>query len=327
MNSITDGIHGDERNFVQVKDLSFPDSKYVDDITLELGKSYGLYIWFQNSASPSITEAVSDARMRVILPETVSDFGEITGVIGAANTKPAQVWDGVVLRNADPSIIASLNYVPGSAKIVTNSMKGVSLPKDLLGEGALIGCDQLDGALNGRSECAGYVLLNFSVDETRIDVELAAAKALPTTDHQDLRTWPKKYSRELEVAIGDEVYVRIEYKNASDVQQDDVVIRLARPNQGIEVTENPLCLINTSTKGKCKWLALPTSRIVSEGVNIGSHAPGANSFLFLRLSYKELAGYDFTANGQTFTALRATAGTADAEKGDFAKVLIFGDMQ
>src|SRR5664279_4542995 len=46
--------HGDERNFVQIKEDSAPNSTYAEEVALQPGKTYDVYAFYHNNAKTSL---------------------------------------------------------------------------------------------------------------------------------------------------------------------------------------------------------------------------------------------------------------------------------
>ena len=165
-NSITDNpTHGDERNFVQIKEASAANSTYGENVTLTPGKEYEVYVYYHNNASSNLNDENSqfkgiakDAFMRVQMPATVAagEKARFTGFVGASNANPAQVWDEAYGTSASA---VALRYVPDSAVIHSNgAVNGKKLPNNLYTTGTPLGYDALDGiCCVYRARQAGHV--------------------------------------------------------------------------------------------------------------------------------------------------------------------------
>ena len=162
-NSITNNPQiGDERDFVRVREINDHDT-YGDQVTLEAGKTYEVYIYYHNNADAhevgkteiGIADGVA---MKSSFPATVmkGETGVVTGTIIAADTDPLSVWDGAYVIGGED---VYLRYVPGSAIIHNGgALNGQNIGPDyLFGDGALLGYNQFSGILPGCNEYAGYV--------------------------------------------------------------------------------------------------------------------------------------------------------------------------
>ena len=186
-NSITDNPSiGDERNFVRVRDVT--NNVYVDDITLEDGKVYEIYIYYHNNADGhevgrqaiGIADGVT---MTSNFPSIVKP-GEVftaNAQITALDTEPKTVWDGVYLR-ANESM--KLTYVEGSALIYNGgALNGQSIgPSYLFGEGALLGYNKFSGMLPGCNEYAGRVVYQLKAEKGETPVPPPPPQPTPTPD-------------------------------------------------------------------------------------------------------------------------------------------------
>lgn len=65
-NSITDSLYGDERNFVQIREVGQSNSNYTDEIKLMPGKEYKVYIFFNNNAASELNKYAYDTSMSLI---------------------------------------------------------------------------------------------------------------------------------------------------------------------------------------------------------------------------------------------------------------------
>ena len=122
-NSITDNPDmGDERNFVRIKKANTEDA-LGDDVNLEVGQEYEVWVWFHNNAKAKLNGAeynysgmAQDAYMRMEQPELVNanTAAVIKGIIGAKNANPTEVWDEA-FAHTDTTVL--LRVVPNSAII------------------------------------------------------------------------------------------------------------------------------------------------------------------------------------------------------------------
>ena len=146
-NSITDNpSRGDERNFVQIKEATAANSTYGENVNLQAGKDYTVFVSYHNNAASNLNDAAhnykgvaKDAFMRVQMPATVKagEKARVTGFVGASNSNPAQVWDEAY-GNASGNF--ALRYVPGSATIHSNgAVNGQKLPDNLYTTGTPLG--------------------------------------------------------------------------------------------------------------------------------------------------------------------------------------------
>jgi uncharacterized repeat protein (TIGR01451 family)/LPXTG-motif cell wall-anchored protein len=311
-NSITNNKqHGDERNFVQIKEATASNSTYAEEVALQAGKEYEVFVFYHNNAASNLNDAANnykgiakDAFMRVQMPATVKagEKARVTGFVGASNANPAQVWDeayGVANDNY------ALRYVPGSAKIYNNgTTNGKNLPDNLYTTGTPLGYEALDGKLPGCNEFAGYVTFKFRADQPNFEVQKQVSKA-----------GENKYSEEVTSLPNDEVEFKIKYLNTGTVQQDNVIIKDKLP-AGLTYVPGSTNVSNSSTGNK--WAPIANDAVVARGINLGSHAPGAASYV--KFKAKVTSESKLEKCGVNTMVNTATAETENGSKSDTANV-------
>lgn len=314
-NSITDATpHGDERNFVQIKEASASSATYGENVTLQPGKEYQVYVYYHNNAASNLNDAAhnykgiaKDAFMRVQMPASVKagEKARITGFVGASNANPGEVWDEAYGTSASN---VSLRYVADSAVIHSKgAVNGKKLPNNLYTTGTPLGYDALDGKLPGCNEFAGYVTFNFKVDQPNFEIQKQVSKA-----------GENKYSEEVKALPGEEVEYKIQYKNTGTTQQNNVVIKDKLP-AGVTYVNNSTYLSNSHTGSK--WVAVTDNNVTARGINIGAYAPnGGNAYVKFKAkiadnSKLEKCGLNTLVN-------TATAETQNGSKSDTAKVTV-----
>lgn len=176
-NSITDnpGI-GDERDFVRIREINDTDT-YGDQVTLEAGHTYEVYIYYHNNADgheigKTAIGIADGAAVKSSFPATVKkgEKATVTGTVFANDTDPLAVWDGAYMTaNED----LYLRYVPGTAIIHNGGeLNGQNIGPDyLFGEGALLGYNQFSGILPGCNQYAGYITYNIFADAPGFSVQ------------------------------------------------------------------------------------------------------------------------------------------------------------
>jgi uncharacterized repeat protein (TIGR01451 family)/LPXTG-motif cell wall-anchored protein len=313
-NSITDNpTHGDERNFVQIKEASAANSTYGENVTLTPGKEYEVYVYYHNNASSNLNDENSqfkgiakDAFMRVQMPATVAagEKARITGFVGASNANPAQVWDEAYGTSASA---VALRYVPDSAVIHSNgAVNGKKLPNNLYTTGTPLGYDALNGNLPGCNEFAGYVTFKFKVVQPNFEVTKQVSKS-----------GENKYAETVNVQPGGEVEYKINYKNTGTMQQDNVVIKDKLP-AGMSYVNGSTQVSNATTNNQ--WTPIANDAVVARGINLGSYAPGGG--VYVKFKAKVAAADKLEKCGVNTLVNTATAETENGSKSDTANVTV-----
>lgn len=156
---------GDERNFVRIVERG-TGNKYVNDLEIEAGKQYEVYIYYRNGASETYNDAkynykgvARGVRVATNFPQSLDkgEAGAVMGKIMADNTNPSAVWDGACVRAREPM---TLHYVEGSAKIYNGGPvnRSVLSTKIFSAEGTLIGFRDLRGLILGGAAYSGHII-------------------------------------------------------------------------------------------------------------------------------------------------------------------------
>lgn len=240
-NSMTDNPQiGDERNFVRVRKADTHDT-YVDEVTIEPGAEYEVFVWFHNNASSNLNSIqdgigiADNVRLLLSIPEIVpaGHAAAIKATISADNANPNEVWDlafakteqGVALRFVPNSAVLHYNE-PGtydSAKGGWYDSKGRETAEGkILNEDALFGRDGYGGAkltyweqnwgyLPACSEYSGYVLFRLKADQPNLEMSKTVSK-----EGED------NFGETITAEPGDVLEFKIEYKNTGTTIQQPV---------------------------------------------------------------------------------------------------------
>lgn len=257
-NSITNNPGaGDERNFVQVREVN--QEYYQDEVTLEAGKTYEVYIYYHNNADAheigKTAIGIADgAAVKSTFPAIVraGEKAIVNATIFASDTDPLSVWDGAHLN---PSQDLYLRYVPGTAIIHNGgALNGQSIgPEHLFGDGALLGYNSFSGILPGCNEYAGYITYQIFADSPGFDITKSVVGDSTT------------------VKKGDIVTFKVRYENTGTMDQNNVVIKDALPDSLEYIPGSAKLYNNNAPDG-----TVVNDDIISEnGMNIGDYAGGS----------------------------------------------------
>lgn len=311
-NSITDNpAYGDERNFVRIKEATAPSSTYTDNIALQPGKEYELYVYYHNNASEIFNDAAhnykgiaKDVKLRMEMPAVVKagQTAAINGYISASNATPGTVYDDA---KATTTTDVALRYVPDSA-VITNFGKsnGSKLPSTIMTTGAALGFDALDGKIPGCNHFSGYVKLRIKAVQPNFEVSKQVAKAGQTS-----------FGETVAVNPGEKVDYKIKYQNTGSVQQDNVTIKDVLP-AGVTYVPGTTHVSNSVTDNK--WSKVNNDSVVAGGLNIGSFAPGASGYV----KFTATVNGDKLVCGANTLVNKATANTQNGAKSDTATVTV-----
>lgn len=319
-NSITNNpAHGDETNFMQVRESTASNETYADEIALATGKEYVIYIYYHNNAADNYNATgvgvAKGAYARAEVPAIVRNGTAGTkanAFVGADNAKHfykgvdqgSSVFDDITFKNTTGGDIA-LRYVPGSTTIHSRGpVNGTIMPDTILQTGGVkLGYNALDGVLPGCNEYAGFITFRVKADQPNF-----------TFKKQVREVGSKDWQDEVSTKIGTEVEYRLEYKNTGTTEQRDVTMKDTLP-KGVSYVNGSAKLYNSNNPS---GMALEDG-INQGGVNIGHYGAGANAIVTFRA---KVAGGDMVVCGvNTFTN---TAGveTLNGNRQDTAKVKI-----
>ena len=303
-NSITNNPQiGDERDFVRIREIN-DQSTYGDEVTLEPGKTYEVYIYYHNNADghevgKTAVGIADGAAVKSSFPATVKagEKATVTGTVFANDTDPLAVWDGAYMTASEDLY---LRYVPGTAIIHNGGeLNGQNIGPDyLFGEGALLGYNQFSGILPGCNQYAGYITYNIFADAPGFSVQKSII-----SDAQSYKA-------------GDEITFKVRYENTGTMDQLNVVVRDTLPEGLTYVPGSAMLYNNNLTEGK----AVNDDIITENGMNIGDYAGGSG---WAEVTYKAKVNDDQKCGGELENSV--TVSTTDGNKTSSVKIVIEGE--
>ncbi len=304
-NSITDNpAHGDERNFMQVREATASNTTYADSISLNAGKEYVVYMYYHNNAAANLNLVATGTYAKTEIPAVVpngSNGTKAVGYIGASNAKPTQVWDDISFKNNTGADIA-LRFVPGSATIHSlGSVNGKTMADSIATTGAPLGYNALDGKVPGCNEYAGYVTFRVKADQP----DFTVAKTVRVAGTSG-------WNESVAAKDGDTVEYQIAYKNTGTTKQNDVIVQDKLPN-GIDYVPGSTYLLNSTYPNGEK---MSDKLVSSTGMNIGNYSPGAAGYL----KFSAKVNIDDLECGENTLKNVAFVYTANGNKHDGANV-------
>lgn len=267
-NSITNQTpYGDERNFMVVREAG-TNNKYTDEVDVESGKEYEVYVHYHNNAKASLNASgvgmAQNARLRVTMDALIKANSNltITGIISADNAKPKEVWDDTFLKSKED---VAVRYVPGSATIHSaGAVNGQKLSEEIFGaSGVQLGYDSLNGQLPGCNEFSGYVTFRLKIDKP----DFSVSKKVRLDGSKD---WVETVNAQ----PGQKVNYLVEYKNTGTMEQVNVVVKDKLPI-GAKYVAGTTKLKNA----KSPDAQVAADGITTTGLKIGGYLPGANALM------------------------------------------------
>lgn len=270
-NSITDNPKvGDERNFVRVKEAG--GSEFTDEVSVEPGKEYIVYIYVHNNAASNLNQSgkgiASATRLSTQFPTEVtpSKRGQITAWITASNANPTEVWDEAYMTTTYDQVL--LRYKNGSAQIHNaGNVNGSVLSRAMFEEsGTYLGYDTLDGHIPGCAEYSGYVTYTLIADEVGANVSKTVS-----LDGEN-------FYENVDAKPGDTVTFKVDFKNVGTKDLTNVTFRDVFPD-GLTLVEGTTYLDGEKM----------TDLINKNGYNTGLYGKGAGATLTYQAKVSETA--------------------------------------
>ena len=269
--SITDNPqYGDERNFVRIKDASADDSTFTDNINLQSGHEYQVYVYYHNNAASNLNDSgvgiAKNVMLRMEMPDVIkaNASGDINGYISASNATPGTVYDSATMNAGTDT---ALRFVPGSATINNSgATNGMTLPDSLMTTGTNLGYSALDGTIPGCNNYAGYVTFDIKAEVPNFTVtkQVSAHSA-------------NQYASSINANSGSTVDYKVQYVNTGDVEQDNVLIKDTLP-AGETYVAGSTYISNATTNSQ--WSKVDSDELTKGGINIGDYkADGGNAYV------------------------------------------------
>ena len=317
-NSITDNAAvGDERNFVRVREAN-TDQNFQDEIEVEPGKEYEVYIYYHNNAGSNTNSSgygvATNTRVASAYPTLLNpnDRGMVSGIISWSyvtpespnNAQTGTVWDEAYLTTMSENVV--LRYKTGTA-VIHNSgnANGSVLPTALFTEeGTPIGFNKLTGTLPGCAEYSGHITYTLVAEKT--DTSLEKFVSL------DGENW----AAEVTAKPGDVVTYKVKFNNTGNTDLTNVIFK--------DTHDAGLKLYSGSTKvfdvnnvdGKTIDDIIDIS-----GYNTGNAAPGA----LVQVIYQELIDNDQALCNKSLNNTITVTYNTNEQKTDSATVLVACD--
>lgn len=292
-NSISDGVIGDEKNFVGARENTGINAGKDNvwngnDINVENGKEYLIRLYVHNNSPKGMDAVAENTHVSFNIPNESARDIRVNGFIKADNADPQEYWDHVDLHS---DTAFHLEYVYGSAllenqgigKSVQNGGQGpYQLSDDIVkaaSGGILIGYDAIDGRIPGCDQYAAYVAIRVKVVYDYNFTAETKVRLVGDTEWSDT----------VKANVGDKIETQIAYHNIGDIEQNDVMVKNLLPSNLQYIPES-------ARLEKSGDLTVDLSTLTTFPVNIGSYAPNESA----RLTFvSELVSDDLSA-GENF---------------------------
>lgn len=274
-NSISDGVIGDEKNFVGAReDTGINAGKdniwNANEIEVEDGKQYLVRIYLHNDSPATSGQDATGTRAVFIIPPEYGREIPVHGIITTDNASPSTYWDGVKFVSSEHDFC--LRYVYGSAFLEGTPLGPIQLGDEiatkLSGEsderGILLGYDALDGIIPADAEA--YLSIKVAVSfETSWSTQATVRQAGTT-----------EWLAGIDVKSGDLIEIQYDYQNQdTELKHRNVTTSIGLPD-GIEYVPGSTILYNSAYP---EGVEAGNDAIVTNGLVIGDYMPGANAYI------------------------------------------------
>ncbi len=289
-NSITDAPnYGDERNFVMI---SQDNKSYTDDLTVANGQEYYVRIYVHNNAASNLNLVANNVVTKLNVPSQMASRIQIDGYVNSSNASPTSVWDQAVFHGANGTPF-QLNYVAGSA-YYKNAKGQFTLPDTIVGGGAKLGYDKMDGNIPGCFEYSGVVYLKVKAQTADFAVNKTVRKA-------DTGSFAKSVT----VKPGDKVDYQLYFKNTGGIKQTTVTIKDMLP-------ANMTYVAGTTYVHDDQGTRKIGDSLTTSGISMGNYLAGGD--VYLKFTAQVAANDKLAKCGEntlvnTMSAITAESGT------------------
>lgn len=310
-NSITDDPSwGDERNFVDIKDVTGQENNgttasakgFGDTAKATENHTYMVRMFVHNNAAANLGLKATNTHVMTYIPSAGDTTINIQGTLAADNCGASKsnssgsacaFWDDAYLLSDDGKTEYQASYVSGSARYYNNvkdfKSEGFTLSNNIIKQnGAQVGYESMNGEILGCFQYSGYV--TFEVKVTKLASSFSVTKKAHIVGNNN-------WSSTVNAKPGDTIEYQIEYDNVAGNTQSDVIVKDTMAKNTASLISNGSTSGSTATENAASTVGLdyvkgsaslkngnfPNGKTVdndewvSKGLNIGSYAVGANA--------------------------------------------------
>lgn len=292
-----------------------------NDITVTDGSVYLVRLYVHNNSLNGWDSVAEDTKVWFNIPLESAERIRVNGYIASSNASPSEYVDYVDFNSDVPF---HLEYIYGSALLENNGIGangGIQLSDNIIqaksasegkeNGGVLIGYDALDGRVPGCYQYDNYICIKV---RAVFDYEFSVEQKVRVAGSED-----KEFKYAVNAEIGDIVEYQIQYKNTSDVTQNNVTIRDILPNN-MKYIEGTTKIYNTKFPNGA---VLDQDNIVTNGIIIGNYEANSNAFIRFRA---EVVDTDLAA-GVNELFNWGQAGVGETILQDYASVFVVKNTQ
>lgn len=284
----------------------------ANSIEVQPGKSYVVRMYVHNNGRDASIVA-HNVLASFNLPTTTGKSISIQGSLSADNATPKTVWDDVVMTSSQNF---NLKYVSGSL-LYENNMGNFTFGTGnqvFSTPGVQLGYSSMNGDIPGCFQYAGY--LSFIVTP-----QFAGDF---TVSKQVRNAGTTSWSENVSAKSGSTVEFLLQYKNTGATQQDNVTYVDKLP-AGLEYIEGSATY--SFIQNGTQQIKTATNNVTTTGVNVGSYAAGASSWLKFSAKVKDASALSCGTNSlRNIVSVKPETGNYTAKEDD-ATVTVNKDCQ
>lgn len=315
LNSISDSVNGNEKNFVGAREYHGPNTEDVEniwkanEIEVKDGQEYIIraYVHNNNLYAENIAENVMVA---FSIPTDSDTSIPAHGIITSDNAEPSKYWDGVLFTSNSSF---HLEYVYGSALLENNGVGagGLQLSDEIVTNastgGTQIGYYDLDGQIPAGYQYSCYVTIRVkAVFDT--DFRVSQKVRLVGDD-----TWHNY----VDAQIGDRLEFQTLYQNTDfrDNTHENVTMKAILP-KNLKYVSGSTILFTAATPDGAQ---IEQDTIVEGGISIGTYGKDANAYVRFTVEVVD----ENLADGTTGLVNWVQASVGQVTLQDFATVRVY----
>lgn len=283
LNSISNSVNGNEKNFVSAREYNGPNTEGKDyvwntsDITVKDGQEYIIRLYVHNN-NPKKENVAKDVHTYFQIPSASGKQVQVNGFVTSSNATPSKYWSYV---NFNSNSDFHLEYVYGSALLENNGVgaKGLKLSDDVVTkkDGQQIGYYDyrtnpgdpvvLDGVIPGCYQFASYITIRV---KAVFDTDFRVSQKVRLAGETEWKNY-------VNAKVGDKVEIQTEYKNTSrrSATHENVMMRAVLPADLKYVAGSTILYNGNFPEG-----AKPNhDNLTTTGVNIGNYELNANAYV------------------------------------------------
>lgn len=275
-NSYTNGVIGDERNFVRA--IAADDTSNVwksNEITIEDGKEYIISLYAHNNNPNGVV--ATGTTLHYTLPTTSGTSLSVQGSIDATNADPSRVYDDIVFKSSDGSAFY-LDYLEGTATTKNSLGQTFGISDNIItSSGVKLGVDANSKAVNNSGNVPGCFAYNtYTYIHVKAHYVNKAYKVDKTV--RNISNGEKEFVDSVNAKVGDIVEYQIYFENTGDETLNNVVVRDLLP-ENMEYIEGTTKVYNTNHP---EGATFQDETITTTGVNIGNYEADSNAYIRFR---------------------------------------------